>query len=132
MKKNEALETTEFGKVIHEYLPKSCPTEFKYAKGGTYNLKQWIKVQPKQARSLLACTTEKGFFWKISDMSAETKPFDGFYFRNSEAFLIIFWEKFNDVTVLEIRKLLPFFQKSITYNEATKLNERHHTRSYSE
>lgn len=51
------------------------------------------EVPQHQRDALFACTTDKGFVWKISDMSIEQKPCDGVYYRKSPAYLIMFYPK---------------------------------------
>ena len=128
MKKNEAQFQTKFGHWLKNNFKKTAPFELKYEKGGTFNIKQWVLKQPKQPRSLLAAfESEEGLYYKLSDMSADRKPFDCFFFYKTDAYLVIYWEKYDEFSMIHIKKLLPFFGKSITYYEASKLNERHNT-----
>lgn len=46
-------------------------------------------VSEHQIDCLMACKSDKGFFYKISDESRGFKPFDGFFFRNSPAYIVI-------------------------------------------
>lgn len=120
MQKREAAFTTRFSHWVRENIKESSAFELKYVKGGTFNVKQWVQKQPNQARGLLSANTDKGCWHKISDMSAGAKPFDAIYFINSPAYLVIYWEKYNDFTMTAIQNLLPYFDKSITYDEANE------------
>jgi len=46
-------------------------------------------IEPHQIASLLASNSDKGLCHKISDMSVEQKPYDGFFYRNSPAYMIM-------------------------------------------
>jgi len=69
----------------------SAPFEAKHCRGK--DSIPFADVPEHQRNALLACTTDKGFVWKISDMSAEQKPYDGFFFRNSPAYLVFAYTK---------------------------------------
>ncbi len=64
----------------------SAPWEAKHCRGK--DAIPFAEVPQHQRDALLACTTDKGFCYKISDQSAGTKPYDGFFFRNSPAYLV--------------------------------------------
>lgn len=68
---------------------------------GPYELKQTTKdslpfscVAEHQLNALLACNSDKGFWYKISDQSQGIKPFDGIYYRNSPAWIVIKYPRF--------------------------------------
>lgn len=76
----------------------SAPWEAKHSRGKD-NI-PFADVPLHQRNALFACTTDKGFVWKISDMSAEQKPYDGFFFRNSPAYLVFaFTNKFYLISI---------------------------------
>lgn len=125
-RKLEAKFQTWFGKILMDNpdrFTQGAAFELKQTKGGTYNVKQWCKKQPHQVRGCLEANSRKGVYFKLSDLDPRAKPFDCVLFRNSPAFLVIYWEKYNDWTMIAMGNVLPFFEKSITYNEALKLHE---------
>jgi len=122
--KNEKAFQTAFGNWLKKNWHKTAAFELKLEKGGTFNVKQWVSTKGHQPRSLLASKRD-GLYHKISDQSSVTKPFDCFFFYRSEAYLVIFWNKYNKFTMISIEKLLPFFEKSIRHDEAIKMDEKH-------
>lgn len=69
----------------------SAPWEAKHSRGK--DSIPFADVPEHQRNALLACTTDKGFCYKISDQSSDTKPYDGFFFRNSPAYLVFAYTK---------------------------------------
>ena len=124
MKKNEAQFQTKFGHWLEENWTETHLGECKYAKGGTFNVKQWVNTQPKQPRSLVAAKF-KSLYYKMSDMSADRKPADYIFFHESNAYLIIYWEKHYKFTIISIENLLPYFEKSIKYDDAIRISKYH-------
>lgn len=126
MKKVEAKFQTWFGKELEknpEKYPVSAAFELKQTPGGTFNVKGWVKKYSHQPRGLLNANSVNGVYFKLSDADPRAKPFDCILMRESPAFLVIFWGKYNDWTMLPILEVLPFFDKSITYNQAKQLHE---------
>ena len=69
----------------------SAPWEAKHDRGK--GRIPFADVPEHQRDALFACTTDKGFCYKISDQSSGKKPYDGFFFRNSPAYLVFAYEK---------------------------------------
>lgn len=69
----------------------SAPWEAKHCRGK--DAIPFAEVPEHQRNALLACTTDKGYIYKISDQSAGTKGFDGFFFKNSPAYLVFAYTK---------------------------------------
>lgn len=89
MKKWEAQFLTKvFRPWIHVngHKLESGPIEAKSSRGKDYI--PFNAVEKHQINALIACTTDRGYYHKISDMSAETKGMDGFYFRNAKSHLV--------------------------------------------
>jgi len=124
MKKNEASFQTRFGHWLEENWTESCPLELKHTKAGTYNVKQWVQKQSHQPRALLKAK-QSCLYWKISDMSRECKPVDCIFFYRSPAYLVIWWDKYNEFTIIAIENLLPYFDKSIKYEDAVRISKHH-------
>lgn len=100
IKREAKFITTQFAHRIPTSLT-SCPLEFKQTTSYSF---PFIGLPPHQSIALFKCTTPEGFFYKISDDSRGKKPFDGFFFRNSPAYVVI---KFPDLFVgIEIRDFI--------------------------
>jgi hypothetical protein len=69
----------------------TAPWEAKHSRG-TDSI-PFSEVPESERNALFQCTTEKGYIYKISDMSAGSKGFDGFFFKNSPAYLIFAYTK---------------------------------------
>ena len=126
MKKLEAAFQTEFKKILEnnpDLFPSSAAFELKKTDGGTFNVKDWCKKQPHQLRSLLQAKSSSGIYFKLSDLDPREKPFDCILMRNCPSYLVIWWNKHNDFTMIASNNLLPYKEKSITYNEAQRLHE---------
>ena len=113
---------TKFGQWLQGNWKQTSAFELKITKGGTFNVKQWVQKQGFQPRSLLAAKNSC-LYHKISDQSSVVKPFDCVFFYKSNAYLAIFWSKYNKFTIISIEKVLPYFDKSIKYDEAIALAE---------
>lgn len=97
MTKHEAkFLSNEFGpwlKVNGHRIPVSCPFEAKSSRGGkTIPFSYFLE---HQTNSLLACTTEKGYWYKISDESSGYKPFDGVFYKNAPAYYVLSYPRKN-------------------------------------
>jgi len=100
----------EFTKKIRPWLfkvflptqDKSSGIEYKAEKDGTFNIKQWKKDEPQQSIKLNDCTTSKGAYFKIPDVSKDTKDFDAYYICNGYGYLIIWFDKYGVFFVLPI------------------------------
>ena len=64
----------------------SAPWEAKHCRGKD-NI-PFADVPQHQRDALFACTTDKGYCYKIPDQSAGQKGFDGIFFRNAPAYLV--------------------------------------------
>ena len=94
MRKQEQSFTTIFQQWLRAIGYKrlqSAPFEAKHCRGK--DAIPFADVPQHQRDALLACTTDKGFCYKISDQSAGTKPYDGFFFRNAPAYLVFAYTK---------------------------------------
>lgn len=69
----------------------SAPWEAKHSRGE--DSIPFREVPEDERNALFQCTTDKGYIYKISDMSAGSKGFDGFFFRNSPAYLVFAYTK---------------------------------------
>jgi hypothetical protein len=69
----------------------TAPWEAKHCRGK--DSIPFADVPDHQRNALLACTTEKGYCYKISDQSSDQKPYDGFFFKNSPAYLVFAYTK---------------------------------------
>lgn len=93
MKKQEANFTAKFSHWVR--------VNFKRLQSGPYELKSsrgkdsipFSAVEEHQLAALSACTTDKGFWYKISDQSQGYKPFDAIFFRNAPAYLVFEFPK---------------------------------------
>lgn len=109
MKKNEAWFQGVFLRWLRENpLPKSAALEYKYVKGGTFNTKQWGDKYSHQIRGLVnAYLGEKKYVYhKISDQSMGQKPFDAFYLKNADAYLVVYFEKYEKFCMIHIKDLI--------------------------
>lgn len=116
-----------FTPVFHSWLR----AHFKEWMTSPYELKQTTTgsisfscVREQQLNALVACTTDRGFYYKISDESSGFKPFDGVFFRNSPAWIIIkFPGKFEIIEintyVLEMNRSK---RKSLTSQRANEIS----------
>lgn len=95
MQKKEAQFTTIFQSFIRACASKhklqSGPMEMKIddKKDGYINFSD---VTDDQINCLMACTTDKGYIWKIPDFGGKN-PFDCFFYRNSPAYIIFAYPK---------------------------------------
>lgn len=121
MKKKEA----EFGILFRHWL-KANPLQ-----SGAFELKQtttnrlpFSAVKDHQIHALVAASTKGGLLYKIPDDSRGTKPFDMFYLRNAESYLVI---KYPDGFVLiepetfVIERDVLSKEKSLTYERAKEI-----------
>lgn len=98
MKKQEAKFTTiwqSFMRVFaSQYDIKSGPIEVKIddEKLGYISFND---VTDDQINCLKACTTDKGFIWKIPDFGGKN-PFDCFFFRNAPAYIVFAYPRCKD------------------------------------
>ena len=69
----------------------TAPWEAKHCRGE--DSIPFREVPDDERNALLACTTEKGYIYKISDQSTGAKGFDGFFFKNSPAYLVFAYTK---------------------------------------
>lgn len=125
MKKNEAWFQGVFLRWLRENpLPKSAALEYKYVKGGTFNTKQWLKEFPHQFRGLKNSNINgKSVYHKISDQSDGKKPFDAFYLKNADAFLVIYFEKHKQFCMIHIKDLIKKYLPNKTSIKFSELPE---------
>lgn len=111
--KLEAPFTTSFFLWLEENKPSKTETyEFKKTNGGTYNLNTWRKKQPHQEMYLIESSTDVGVAHKIADGAGDTK-FDGFFIRNADAFLVIWFSKYKSFFKIPVEDVP--MQTSISY-----------------
>lgn len=91
MKKREAEFTVYFRHWLKAHPMKSSAFELKQT---TSDSLSFSAIQEHQIDALLACKSNQGFLYKISDDSRGTKPYDMIYFNNSDAFIVIKYLKF--------------------------------------
>lgn len=99
----------------------SAPFEAKHCRGK--DSISFAEVPQHQRDALLACTTDKGFCYKISDQSAGTKPYDGFFFRNSPAYLVFaYTKKFYIISIHNfLHEVAQSTRKSLTETRAKEI-----------
>lgn len=86
IKRESKFISKSFHPWIRAYPMLSGPFEFKQTRTSSISLSC---VSDHQLNALMACKSDKGFFYKISDESQGYKPFDGFYYRNAPAHVVI-------------------------------------------
>lgn len=86
IKKEAKFISSVFHPWLRAHPMHSAPFEFKQTK--EFRI-PFSSVSEHQLNALMACKSNKGFFYKVSDESQGYKPFDGFYFRNSPAYIVI-------------------------------------------
>lgn len=69
----------------YKYIP-VAPWEAKHDRGRG-NI-PFSDVPEVERNALFQCTTDEGYIYKISDMSAGVKGFDGFFYKNSPSYLV--------------------------------------------
>lgn len=81
-------------------------------------------VSDHQLASLLACKSDKGFLYKISDESTGYKPFDFIYFRNSPAYIVIKFPGHFEIIDVEtyVREMKKSKKKSLTSQRAKEIS----------
>jgi len=104
----------------------SAAIEFKVAKGNTLNLIH--DMQPQQIPSLIKAKYNI-LYHKISDMSANLKPFDSFILHNTKSFIAIVFNpkprkpKTIYFVPINIVLYLQLLQNSISLNNAIHYSE---------
>ena len=102
---------TEFGTRFKTWIDQNKPSststyEFKVSNGNTYNLKEWREGrQAHQEGYLINSTNKMGVYHKISDASSELKPFDAFYICNANAYLVIWFNKYQQFFIIHVDEL---------------------------
>lgn len=76
---------------VNGHRLQSGPIEAKHCRGK--DSISFSAVEKHQRNALLACTSTKGYYHKISDMSAEIKGCDSFFYRNAPAYLVFAYTK---------------------------------------
>ncbi len=122
---------TEFSTKIRPFLekwfsefPHTCAIEYKVARGGTFCFRQWWEKQGQQTIELNNSTTNKGTYYKIPDTSQDTKPYDAFFICNARAYLIIYfdkWEEFFIIPIQDVNKM----GKSVSYKHLKENYQAH-------
>lgn len=85
LNKREAKWTNSvFSKWVMAHPIPSGPIEVKYT---TTERLLFSSVAEHQLIALLACMSDKGFWWKIPDLG-QRSPFDAIFYRNSPAWLV--------------------------------------------
>lgn len=123
MKKREALFINIFHSWIRANPFMTGPYEFKQTSKSSI---PFSSVEEHQVASLIACKSDKGFFYKISDESRGHKPFDGFYFRNSPAYIVIRFPKSFEIIDVEmfVRESKSSIRRSLTAGRAKEISIR--------
>lgn len=125
MKKNESWFQGVFSDWLKENpLPESSALEYKYVKGGTFNTKQWEIKHPHQIRGLInSHINGKSVYHKISDQSMGQKPFDAFYLKNVDAYLVVYFEKHEQFCMIHIKDLIKKYLPNKTSIKFSELPE---------
>lgn len=112
------FQTLFYGWLKQNPPTKSAAHELKSVKGSTFNLSQWVKKSPHQARSLMLAKN-KWMYHKISDQSMGTKPFDSFVMCGADAFLVVWFDAEKAFCILDIDDILPLIHKgkSLKFSE---------------
>ena len=120
----EAERTTKFLKFAKAKIQSSFVFEAKICKS---NSLAFTAVQPHQERALLVAR-KSSFSYKIPDVGYDLKPFDGFQFYNSPAYVVIFWYQKRGDTRLSMIDILKWMEeketsqrKSLTYERACEI-----------
>lgn len=118
MKKLEADITPKVMKWARVVLPSSA-LEIKHTRGkNTFSMRE---LHEHQVYALLACKSTIGYAYKISDMSAGQKPFDGFLLKSTHAYVCIMYPEF--LAVVDIDALCQHSGPSLTSEDAKKIAE---------
>lgn len=100
----------------------SAPWEAKHSRGK--DSIPFADVPQHQRDALFACTTDRGFCYKISDQSAGTKPYDGIFYRNAPAYLVFAYV--NKFYIISIHNFLheekTSKRKSLTEDRAKEIS----------
>lgn len=126
MNKKEAGFQIHFKKWLSTFPPeRDSVFELKYVSSGPFALSTWIQRQPHQLRGLLDASksTKNYCYHKLSDQSQDKKPFDCFFLRNTDAYLVVYFaekKRFVGVDAIDIH-LLVKKQKSATFDELCEL-----------
>lgn len=124
MTKHEAIFlTTTWGPWVrvnyHKLL--AAPYEAKSSrKGKTIPFSYFIQ---HQTDCLLKCTTDKGHWYKISDSSPGSKPFDGVFYRNSPAYYVLSYPR-NNFYIVSIHNIIAEFKRQGTRGSITESRAR--------
>jgi hypothetical protein len=96
-----------------------------------YELKQtttssirFDSVSEHQVDCLMACKSDKGFLYKISDQSQGYKPFDFVYYRNSPAYVVIRYPTHFEIIDIEtfVKEQKKSKVKSLTSSRAKEIS----------
>ena len=103
----------------HENFP-GGPIEAKQTTKDYLNFKE---VSESQRADLLACTTKRGFWWKVADMGRKN-AFDVVFYRNSPAWVAIKYPQgFVIISIQEyIREMGESTRKSLTWDRAIDIS----------
>ena len=120
----EAERTTQFLKYAKAKIKSSFVFEAKICKTKSMS---FTAVKPHQERALLI-TRQSSFSYKIPDVGYDQKPFDGFQFYNSPAYVVIFWYQKKGDTRFSMIDILKWLEekeksdrKSLTYKRACEI-----------
>jgi hypothetical protein len=120
----EAERTTQFLKYAKAKIKFSFVFEAKICKSKSMS---FTAVKPHQERAL-KIANESSFSYKIPDVGYDQKPFDGFQFYKTDAYVVIFWYmKKGDTrfSMIDIKVWLEEKErsdrKSITYERACEI-----------
>ena len=103
-------------KLFAQWRPnKTTAIEVKFVKSNTFNVKQWLTKQGHQYIALTNSTTDKGVLHKISDQSSGIKPYDAFFICNSDAVLVLWFDKYKEYFIIPVQDI-PTDQTSISYS----------------
>ena len=84
--------------------------ELKLVKTGKFQLSSWIKRFAHQARGLMGAK-KNGVYHKIADGTSDLKPFDCFFIKEAQAYLIVYFNEFEKFVVVDIDEILSLTKK---------------------
>ena len=109
----------EFKRWLEKNPPETTEVhELKLVKTGNFPIHQWITKDPHQARGLMG-SKKDGCYHKLSDMSMDLKPFDSFWIKGAEAYLVVYFNKQERFIFIDIE-------------DAIRLTKTHKTCSFDE
>ncbi len=115
----EAKITPRVMRWFRKTSPVSAPFEIKHTNGkDLFRIKD---LSIHQQQWLQACNSDIGCIWKIPDANIGHNPFDGFFYRNAPAYVIIVFPQ--EVFAIDINEFLKLNRASIGAKNARFISE---------